>query len=293
MLDFDEIIDPMARLRRLQAQALQPQQPAAKITPLSEEEERGVLPRIAGATLGGPGYVGGVLEKTFGGRAVRGLPGGKPRELLSVLPFSDTLGVTDEADRVSGRDLLRNMGAADREDTRGNFPGGLGAEVALDPATYLTFGAGALTRSGQVARKIGQLPGTARGRLTGSLADILQANPTLQGAAETAAGGADKLKPLLNESLPSLNPERGTPSLFPGPIQGWEKSRGGHVNHGGGPSGGQGPGQPHLCHPSRRDRASRHAAAPPLLAPHPHHASNCTHSPPVAGRAMCGRGGAA
>ncbi len=39
-------------------------------------------------------YAGGIEEK-FGGRAIRGLLGGKPRELLSVVPFSDTLGITE------------------------------------------------------------------------------------------------------------------------------------------------------------------------------------------------------
>jgi hypothetical protein len=205
MLDLNEIIDPMARLQRMQAQALQPpgQQPA-KIQPLSEQEEQGLLPRIGGAALGGLGYVGSVLEKTFGGRAIRGLLGGRPRELLSVLPFSDTLGITDYADRVSGRDLLRDAGLADKEDTWGNFLGGLGLEVATDPGTYLTFGTGAATQAGKVAQKISRLPSTARGRLTGSLADILQAEPALQGAAEAAAGGAAKLQPLLNEPLGGL-----------------------------------------------------------------------------------------
>lgn len=183
-------------------QAIRPAAP--KIQPLAPQEEDSLLGKISGAALGGLGYVGSVLEKTLGGRAIRGALGGKPRELLSILPFSDTLGITDEADRVSGRELLRNAGLADHEDNWGNFLGGMGLELATDPGMYLSFGAGAASRAGQVAKKIGAMPPTATGRVTGTLADILAAQPALQGAAETAAGGGAKLASMLSEPLGGL-----------------------------------------------------------------------------------------
>src|SRR4051794_9210516 len=48
------------------------------------------------SALGGAGYVGDTLDKYTGGRALRGLAAGKGRELASVLPFSDSPGLTDE-----------------------------------------------------------------------------------------------------------------------------------------------------------------------------------------------------
>lgn len=210
---FEDMIDPMALIERNNRMMMQPWQrppqpgdPKLKIEPLPEEQEQALLPRISGAALGGLGAVGSFLEKTFGDRAVRGLLAGKPRELLSVLPFSDTLGITDEADRTSGRDLLRKWGMADREDTWGNFAGGMGLELALSPSMWFTLpiGGGALTQAGRVADKIKALPPTLRGRLKGTLTDVLSANPSLRPAAETAAGGAPQLQALMNESLSGL-----------------------------------------------------------------------------------------
>ena len=40
-------------------------------------------------------YLGDTVDKFTGSRALRGLLGGKPREALSILPFSDTSGLTD------------------------------------------------------------------------------------------------------------------------------------------------------------------------------------------------------
>lgn len=192
MLDPYAGLDPYARLGM-------PQQ--AKIPALAPEEENSLLGKIAGAGLGGLGYVGSVLEKTFGGRAIRGLLGGKPRELLSVLPGSDTFGLTDENDRVSGKELL---GFDKDDDSWGGMLAGMGTELALDPSTYLTFGGAALGRAGQVAKKIGQLPGSAAGRVGGSLESILAAKSALRGAAELAAGGAPQLAGMGKEALGGL-----------------------------------------------------------------------------------------
>ena len=175
----------------------QAQQGKPRLTPLNPEEEQGLLSRIGDKALGGLGYVGSVLEKTFGGRALRGALGGNARELLSILPGSDTLGITDERDRVSGKELL---GLKDDDGWLSTL-GGIGAELALDPSTYLSFGGSALSKGGQVAKKIGVLPKTVGQRATGTLSNLLSASPTLQGAAESAAGGAGQLAGLLHQPL--------------------------------------------------------------------------------------------
>lgn len=78
-------------------------------------------------------YLATSLEKP--GRAVRGLLGGTPNELLAALPFSDSLGLTDEADKVSGHELLSRLGF-DPGDGLGGTLAGIGADVATDPLTY-------------------------------------------------------------------------------------------------------------------------------------------------------------
>ena len=149
--------------------------------------------------------MGSVLEKTFGGRAIRGALGGHVRELLTPLPFSDTLGITDENDRVSGKDLLENAGILNKgDDSLLGTAGGIATELALDPSTYLSFGSGAIGKAGGVAKKLAMLPGTATGRVTGTLEKILQEAPHLQQAAETAAGGAPELAKILQQPLGGL-----------------------------------------------------------------------------------------
>src|ERR1022692_3277162 len=74
--------------------------------PLTPEEQDSLLSRIGSGTLHGLGWLGGSLSKAFGGRAIRGLLGGKPEELASIIPFSDTLGITNPENEVHGSDLL-------------------------------------------------------------------------------------------------------------------------------------------------------------------------------------------
>lgn len=107
------------------------------------QSESGFLGNLMEGGLGGLAYVGKLLDKTFGGRAVRGtlgaltgVPNASFRELGSVLPFSDTLGITNERDTVHGEDLLRGWGALDPGDTSflGSTLPGVAAEIALDPS---------------------------------------------------------------------------------------------------------------------------------------------------------------
>ena len=95
-------------------------------------------------SLGGLAYLGKVLDKTFGGRAIRGVLGGRPEEILSILPGSDSLGLTQERNTVYGRELLDKYGLSSGKDDPNTFEWddalGIGAEILLDPATYTGVG---------------------------------------------------------------------------------------------------------------------------------------------------------
>jgi hypothetical protein len=104
-------------------------------------------------------YIGGSIDKP--GRAVRGLLAGKPREGLAALPFSDTLGITDENERTSGRDLTDKWGLTQKHDKGwGAWGAGVGTELALDPLNLIPAGmlGHALkdTRFGKAAGSLGR-----------------------------------------------------------------------------------------------------------------------------------------
>lgn len=181
--------------------------PAPTIPPLAPEEESSVLERLGHGALSGLAWLGSSLGKALGGRAIRGALGGKPRELASIIPFSDTLGITDPADEVHGAELLGNR-HADFLSPEGL--GGLGLDILLDPATYLTFGTGALSRAGRVAQRAGILPETMAGRIGTTLGDLTTATNMsgLGRATQTAANVGDtaramglKLGDILHEPL--------------------------------------------------------------------------------------------
>lgn len=146
------------------------QQPEGLIQPLSPEEEESVLGRVFHGALGGLGYIGSTLDKTFGGRAIRGGLGGNARELASIIPFSDTLGITDPTETVSGRDLLEKSGVLGKNEEGFDMGDvlGFGADVALDPASYLSFGGSAVNRLGKATQMAGlKLPRGGAGRAAG------------------------------------------------------------------------------------------------------------------------------
>ena len=83
------------------------------------EEEDSVLNSLIGKVGGGIGWAGAAIGKT--GDAVRGVLGGRPSELAKLLPFSDTLGLTDQSTRVSGEDLAKQWGLLEGDGTKGTF----------------------------------------------------------------------------------------------------------------------------------------------------------------------------
>lgn len=113
------------------------------------------------------GYVGDTVDKFTGSRALRGALAGKPRELLSPIPFSDRLGITREEDSTSGRELTDKLGITSKHDKSfASSVAGFGADILLDPSNLL---------GGLGLRKIGRVAlhgdGSAReaSRVAGSL----------------------------------------------------------------------------------------------------------------------------
>lgn len=158
-------LNPFFHDDELFGQQQQQQQPGAvQLPPLSPEEEASLLESIGHGAVSGLGWLGGSIDKAFGGRAIRGLLGGKPEELASIIPFSDTLGITKPENAVSGAELLGNKDASFFSP---EGLAGMALEVALDPGTYLTLGGGALTKAGQQAGKLGILPKNLAARTKG------------------------------------------------------------------------------------------------------------------------------
>jgi hypothetical protein len=152
---------------------------------LDEADTESQISRLTRGTLSGLGYVGSTLDKLTGARALRGALGGKPRELLSLVPGSDVAGLTKEEDTVHGEDLLRSLGY---DPSQGNWAErnlvGPAVEIGLDPGTYLG-GVGALTRAGKLAAKTGT--GT-RGLLAGVRAGERSLHPILAAAEKVVPG---------------------------------------------------------------------------------------------------------
>lgn len=102
------------------------------------------------------GQAGTAVDKFTGGRALRGTLAGKPRELLSVLPFSDTMGITNEHDATSGRDLTDQYGLTAKGDNSfGSNAAGFLADAVLSPGNLLG-GYGAFKAAPTIGKGIAQ-----------------------------------------------------------------------------------------------------------------------------------------
>lgn len=128
-LDFDNYSTPR---RRKQA--------------VPSEADPSLLKQIGSKAVGGLAAVGNLLD----------IPGSMARDLLAAEnPLDQLLSPFGSDNRTTGRDLLRKHGLVGPTDTWGNWGGGLAAEIALDPLTYLTFGGAALGKAGKVAKAAG------------------------------------------------------------------------------------------------------------------------------------------
>lgn len=119
------------------------------------------------------GYAGEAIDKP--GRAIRGLLAGRPDEAAAAIPFSDSLGLTDQSRSTSGKDLLSALGL-DLGDGIGADAAGFGAEVATDPLTFL--GAGAGVRLGRAAERAAVAAGPRYGTTADDLSRMLSGSLT-------------------------------------------------------------------------------------------------------------------
>lgn len=164
--------DPFSYFANAEAErdAAQRQRRESRAPFATQPEEDSALNRVLGVGSTGLQWAGDVLDK-FGGRQVRGLLGGKPRELLAGIPFSDAVGITNPDDRVSGEDLAKQWGWLEGEGTPGEFEMrdlvGPALEIGLDPTTYLLGGAGAINKFGKMAKRLNVLPPKASARMRG------------------------------------------------------------------------------------------------------------------------------
>ena len=99
------------------------------------------------------------------GRAVRGLLAGRPEELLNLVPFSDSMGLTDAGAGTTGADLLHQYGIADKDSTLGAI-GGFATDILTDPLTYLApWGAAKAARYLTRARTADEIMASAKNLL--------------------------------------------------------------------------------------------------------------------------------
>jgi hypothetical protein len=121
---------------------------------LTPEERDSALSTLMKGTLSGLGYVGSLLDKATGSRMLRGALAGRPREILSILPWSDTLGITDPSQIAWGKDVTRWDDPNRYIDNVVNFA----AEVGLDPTLPFTgFLKGGLSGAGRALKLAGGL----------------------------------------------------------------------------------------------------------------------------------------
>jgi len=199
-------IDALAPLRT-SSLAIGRQRPQYALTP---EEEESLLWQGTKVGLSGFGAVGNFLD--LPGSTIRDIAAGE-NPLDQWLPWN----WFRPEGRVTGRELNRKWGLAGRRDTWGNWFGGLGTEIALDPLTSLPFGM-VLNKAGRVAQSAGLLDDATRvaskraGREVGRREAVattrlgempgLQSFTTPQAAkAVTAAGGVEKLNALLGRRM--------------------------------------------------------------------------------------------
>lgn len=157
-LNQDLFDDPMESL--FGQKARQRRAAAAYRQPMPEEEAASAGQALLNAGKGGLSQLLGVLNKP--GRAVRGLVGGKPQEALAILPLSDTFGITNPENEVTGAKLNEKLGLKN-DNSWTSWGAGLATELATDPLTYATFGAKhALTTAGKAAQASGALAKVTR-----------------------------------------------------------------------------------------------------------------------------------
>jgi hypothetical protein len=125
------------------------------LPPLDPATEESLIAQIGGTAMTGLATLGNILDTP--GSIVRGLLAGDGGRAIG--------GILDPSKRVYGTELMgmpRDTSLFSPEGVAG-----LGTEIALDPLTYLTFGASAVNKLGKAAKAAGVLPRTTRARIEG------------------------------------------------------------------------------------------------------------------------------
>lgn len=150
------IFDPLARVNSLIGSPV-PRRRAASTITLTPEQESSLTGRVGSSALGGLSAVGNFIDLVDLGSSVRDILAGENPIDQFLTPFSPE-------NRTTGRQLLRKHGLIGKQDTTGNFWGGLAAEVASSPLSYMSFGSGAIAKGtgGAVAKAAGLLPDAAK-----------------------------------------------------------------------------------------------------------------------------------
>jgi hypothetical protein len=155
---------------------------------VDEEEERSLAGSLRDKSLTMIGAVGNLLD----------LPGSMARDVASsvvqgqfVNPFDQLMSPLSADNRTTGKELNRQIGFTNDDDSWTNAIGGFATEVLADPLTYMTFGGSALGKAGRAAsnaglfdeiasvaarkqgQQLGQV-GSRQARLTTTLGDMAQ-----------------------------------------------------------------------------------------------------------------------
>lgn len=175
--DLDRKLAALGMPRRSSRRSRAPALPPLSARQMQEAEES-----LMAKSLNWLGYAGQTLSK--GGAAVRGVTSGLTGGefgggLLNLIPFSDTMGLTTEKDKITGWDLLSQAGIEPAKKQKGLHPldnpgdfawdvASFGLDVATDPLTYvgglgvLAKGAGVLSKAGKATKAAGLLDDAAR-----------------------------------------------------------------------------------------------------------------------------------
>lgn len=197
-MDLDEFLaNPLASVAKRQRRR----------EPIAEEMDPSLMRRLTNAGMSGLAMVGNVLD--IPGSMVRDtLAGENPFDQLA--PWNWTSG----ENRVGGKELLQRYGLIGRRSGWTGTLAGFAADIALDPTTYLTGGASALSKAGKLGKMAGILDditsirpvGMRQGRLSTTLGDLVANNPAAREALErTAAAAGETLTPeLMGQQLGGL-----------------------------------------------------------------------------------------
>lgn len=134
------------------------------IPAFTPEEQETLVGQVGRKSLSGLQWIGEAFDKPR--RALSGLAVGRPGELLNLIPFSDTMGITDPEKSTSGRDLAEKVGVL-----RENKPGldfgdvvGFGVEVATDPLSWISLGGATVAKNVLKGGKVAEQALTAASR---------------------------------------------------------------------------------------------------------------------------------